>query len=266
MDKRINLELRGKQPSEVKELDLSGCKSDIEFEGLTEKFINLEFLDISNCNITSLKDFPKLQNLRKIDLTGNRLCKNLEPLRECTNLQHIILSSNRIKDLSVFEPLKSLMHLSHLELSLDNIDGINIVEARAKLFGVLPSLQYLDQSDIDGNDEEEESQVNGILGNEGDDDEDGDDELDIEEEEDDSENESEEGEEEPESGLDTLYSSINHEEDEEEDDDDFNGTDASDEDEGEEHDEEPVESTRGKFTESTRGKKRRLDDEGEGGV
>jgi len=257
MDKRINLELRGQHPSEAKELDLSGCKNVVEFEGLTEEFTSLEVLDVSNSNIASLEGFPKLPNLRRIDLSKTRICKNFEPLLVCTNLQHISLNGNRIKDFSVFEPLKSLVHLTHLEFGLE--------ECRPKIFEVLPHLQFVDGDDIDGNAEEDETQMNGTMGTEAEDDEDGDDELDIEEEEEDSEEDSDEGEEEVGSGLDTLYTSVNREEDEE-DEDNFNGSDASDEDEGDEENREPTESTRGKVTESTRGKKRRFDEEGEGGV
>ena len=51
---------------QVKELDLSGCKTGGEIEGLTEEFESLEFLDINNCNITNIKSFPTLPNLRKL--------------------------------------------------------------------------------------------------------------------------------------------------------------------------------------------------------
>ena len=52
-------------------MDLSGCKTLGEIEGLTEEFTSLEMLDISNSNITTLKNFPKLQNLRKVGILAN---------------------------------------------------------------------------------------------------------------------------------------------------------------------------------------------------
>ena len=58
---------------QLKELDLSGCKTLGEIEGLTEEFTSLEMLDISNSNITTLKNFPKLPNLRKVSISRGHL-------------------------------------------------------------------------------------------------------------------------------------------------------------------------------------------------
>ena len=113
---------------QLKELDLSGCKTGGEIEGLTEEFESLEVLDFSNSNITTLKTFPKLPNLRKVwrndvqymiflrgfvfqlDFSGNRLSKGLENLKECTNLKHLIISGNRIREMEVLEPLVSFLY------------------------------------------------------------------------------------------------------------------------------------------------------------
>ena len=164
----------------LKELDLSGCKTMGEISGLTEEFVILELLDLSNSNLTTLKTFPKLPNLRKIDLNGNRLSKGLEHLKDCTNLKHIIINGNRFRDLEVLEPLKSLEHLTHLEVGLDNfLDSLfTIEERRMKVFETFQGLQYLDTFDIDGNDEDEDDDglplSNGIAKSR---DSDGDDEL-----------------------------------------------------------------------------------------
>lgn len=250
MDKRINLELRGRQPSKLKELDLSGCKTGGEIEGLTEEFESLEVLDFSNSNITTLKTFPKLPNLRKLDFSGNRLSKGLENLKECTNLKHLIISGNRIREMEVLEPLKSLEHLTHLEIGLDSWDpSFEQTQMRMKIFEMLPSLQYLDQTDIDGNDEEDDE---GILnGKVLDDVSDGDDELEDEEGEEDEEDD-EESEEEEDDGnnIRALYDNGVVLQDDD-DDEDYN-EDASDDEEEEDEDPEPEQSTRGK--------KRKLDD------
>merc|ERR1719458_2358567 len=229
MDKRINLELRGRQPAEVRDLDLSGVKTggDIDIECFTSEFANLETLDLSNSTITNLRGFPKL---KKLDLSYNRLSRGPEILKECPNLTQISLQNNKIKELEVLEPLGHLKHLTHLELGLgDELPAE--VGYRAKVFSMIPSLLYLDQEDIDGNVEEDE-------------------EAEVEDEEE--ESDVEEG---VTSGLDTLYPNsglLNHqdygEEEEEEE--------GSDEDEDlEDSEEEEIESTRGKRspTESTRG-------------
>jgi len=253
------LELRGRQPVEVKLLDLSGCKTGGDMVGLTDEYVNLESLDLSNSYITSLKTFPKLKTLKKVDLSGNRLTKGLEYLTECTNLNHIIINNNRFKELEVMEPLKSLPSLTHLELG-NSFPNLTSEEYKRKMFEMLPSLKYLDQEDQDGNMEDEEDvHVNGNgVADDDDDLEDGDDELEDEEAELEDEEESDVDEVTP--GLETMFQTPILNEDEEESEDD----DASEEDEElDDSEEEEVESTRGKRspTESTRGKKRKLDDE-----
>lgn len=262
MDKRIHLELRGRQPHEVKDLDLSACKSGGDILGLTDEFTNLETLDLSNSTITNLKAFPKLENLKKVDLSGNRLSKGLESLADCTNLRHLTINNNKIKELDVLEPLKSLQHLTHLELGLEPPPhNLTKEECRTKIFEILPSLQYLDQEDIDGNeDEDDEEHVNGNgVAEEDDDLDDGDDELDDEEAEVEDEEESEGEVETP--GLETLYQTAVLNDDEDDDEEDYDDEDLSEEEESDEE----QESTRGKRspTESTAGKtgkKRRLEE------
>merc|ERR1711953_644424 len=106
MDNRIGLELRGKKKSEVTQLDLSGCNTGGEIVGLTEEFSALEQLDLQNASLTNIKLFPKLQNLKKLDLSGNRLSKGLEGLKDCPSLKSLSLSNNKFKEISTLEPLK----------------------------------------------------------------------------------------------------------------------------------------------------------------
>lgn len=54
MDKRIELELRGRDPSEVTELNLDNCRA-TAVTGLTEEFRSLETLSMINVGLTSLK-------------------------------------------------------------------------------------------------------------------------------------------------------------------------------------------------------------------
>lgn len=54
MDKRIELELRGRDPSEVTELNLDNCRA-TSVSGLTEEFKSLETLSMINVGLTSLK-------------------------------------------------------------------------------------------------------------------------------------------------------------------------------------------------------------------
>ena len=103
----------------VRDLDLSGVKTggDIDIECFTSEFANLETLDLSQSTLTNLRGFPKLKNLKKLELSCNRLSRGLEILKECPNLTQIILNSNKIKELEVLEPLGHLKHLTHLEVN-----------------------------------------------------------------------------------------------------------------------------------------------------
>jgi len=262
MDKRIHLELRGRAISEVKHLEINGCQTGGEFEGLTNDFVNLETLDLANSNLTNLKGFPKLKNLKKLDLSGNRLARGLEPLKECTNLTHILLNGNNIKRLEELECLKSLQKLKHLEIALSSTLGLDLLIYRAKVFSMLPNLQYLDQVDIDGNEEDEDEDELVHNGHNGIEDSDGDDELEDEEGVEDEE----ESEVEDTPGLDSLYNNSSILQDEGE---DYEDEDASEDDDDldDSEEEEVVQSTTGKRSPTEggkgkgKGKKRKLEDE-----
>ena len=228
MDVRIGLELRGKKKSEITELDLSNCKTGGEIDGLNEDFSSLETLDLQNASLTNIKLFPKLATLKKLDLSGNRLSKGLEVLKDCPNLESLSLTNNKFKEFESLQPLADLK-LTHLDL-----DGNEFPESkeefRKKVFQLLPNLAILDGADKDG-----------VEANSDDDDDDDDveDDEDIEEEEDDEE-ESEEEEDGP--GLSALYDKSANLDDDDEDDYDGEGAegeDSADEDVEDEEEETP---------------------------
>ncbi|KAH9640405.1 hypothetical protein HF086_018071 [Spodoptera exigua] len=105
MEKRVALELRGRNPSQVKELNLDNCRS-TAIVGLTDEYINLENLSLNNVGLTSLKGFPKLPKLRKLELSDNRISNGLNFLNGCKKLTHLNLSGNKIKDLDTLKPLE----------------------------------------------------------------------------------------------------------------------------------------------------------------
>jgi len=227
MDVRIGLELRGKKKEEVKELDLSNCKTGGEIDGLNEEFSALEQLDLQNASLTNIKLFPKLAQLKKLDLSGNRLSKGLEHLKDCPNLSSLSLVNNKFKDL---ETLKPLIDLKITNLDLDGNEFPEPKdEFRKKVFEMLPSLLLLDGANKDG--EEDNS-----------DDED-DDEEDGEEEEDES-GDDEESDDEDGPGLSALYdNTANLDEDDEA---DYEGGEAEESgDEDEDDDEEEVQQRQG---------------------
>ncbi|XP_012623805.1 acidic leucine-rich nuclear phosphoprotein 32 family member A isoform X1 [Microcebus murinus] len=227
----------------VKELVLDNCRSNEgKIEGLTDEFEELEFLSTINVGLTSVANLPKLNKLKKLELSDNRISGGLEVLAEkCPNLTHLNLSGNKIKDLSTIEPLKKLENLKSLDLF--NCEVTNLNDYRENVFKLLPQLTYLDGYDRDDKeapDSDAEGYVEGLDDEEEDEDEEEyDEDAQVVEDEED-EDEEEEGEEEDVSG------------EEEEDEEGYN--------DGEVDDEEDEED----LGEEERGQKRKREPEDEG--
>ncbi|XP_033339382.1 acidic leucine-rich nuclear phosphoprotein 32 mapmodulin [Megalopta genalis] len=169
MEKRIELEKRGRTPGEIKELVLDNCRSTY-IVGLTDEFAALESLSLINVGLTSLKGFPKLSSLRKLELSDNRISGGLNLLQSSPKLTHLNLSGNKIKDLDTLQPLKEFKNLKNLDLF--NNEMTNLDNYREKVFSLIPSLQYLDGFDIHDREaddtEEEDDEVNGNEDGDGD--------------------------------------------------------------------------------------------------
>lgn len=221
MKKRVSLELRHRSPAEVQELVLDNCRSsDGKIEGITEEFSNLELLSLINVGLTSVADIPKLDKLKKLELSDNRISGGLEVLAErLVNLTHLNLSGNKFKDLSTLEPLKKLPHLKSLDLF--NCEVTNLGDYRDSIFTLLPQLTYLDGYDVedveasdsdgegDGVDDEEEGESDEFSEEEEDDEED----VVAEDDDDDDSGDDEDG------GVNGEVDSEEDDEDEEEEDD-----------------------------------------------
>ena len=91
---------------QIKELNLDNCRS-ANIVGLDDSFVNLEMLSMINIGLTSLKGFPKLPNLRRLELSDNRISTGLNYLQGSSNLEYLNLCGNRLKDLESLEPLVS---------------------------------------------------------------------------------------------------------------------------------------------------------------
>lgn len=195
MRKRIDLELRGKDPQTIKELNLDSCRGQ-QLDGLTDQFKNLEILSLINVGLTTLKGFPKLTNLRKLELSDNRLYNGLDNLLSCTSLTHLNLSGNKIKDLEELTPLAKLVNLRNVDLF--NCEVTKIDNYRENVFKLLPTLKFLDGFD-QNEQEDDEDELDGREGSDDEEDEtgefyeeNGDEEDDDEEDDDDDDDEDEE--------------------------------------------------------------------------
>ncbi|XP_029622184.1 acidic leucine-rich nuclear phosphoprotein 32 family member B isoform X4 [Salmo trutta] len=176
----------------VRELVLDNCRSNEgKIEGLTEEFVNLEFLSLINVGLLSVSNLPRLGKLKKLELSDNRISGGLDVLAEkLPNLTHLNLSGNKLKDISTLEPLKKLDSLKSLDLF--NCEVTNLNDYRESVFKLLPQLTYLDgydvedreAADVDGVDDDDEGGAKDEDGEEEDFDEE-DDEVSGDEEEED---------------------------------------------------------------------------------
>lgn len=126
---------------QITELILDNCRS-TNIEGLTDSFTALEVLSLINVGLTSLKNFPKLPALRKLELSDNRISNGVSHLAGSPKLTHLNLSGNRIKDFDELKPLKELENLEVLDLFNNEVTATE--NYRDKIFELIPSLKYLD--------------------------------------------------------------------------------------------------------------------------
>ncbi|KAI7695232.1 hypothetical protein SSS_05906 [Sarcoptes scabiei] len=161
MEKRIELEKRGQTCDQIKELNLDNCRSPT-IVGLDDSFVNLESLSMINSGLVSLKGFPNLPNLKRLELSDNKISNGLNHLKGSPNLEYLNLCGNKIKDFETLEPLKELKKLEILDLF--NCEVTEIPDYRKKVFEMLPNLNYLDGYDRDNKeieDEEEDDDAGG---------------------------------------------------------------------------------------------------------
>jgi len=170
MEREIQLQVNNVDPSEVEELVLdnwNGEQLSLEHKQLLERYNNLDFLSLSGCGLRSLKNFPELPNLIKLDLTHNDLSGELQSISHLPELMQVCLNSNRIATLQELEPLKPLENL--ISLDLDQNPVCELPEFRKKVFKILPQLKLLDDLNSEGEEgplfsEEEEDQDEEDLG------------------------------------------------------------------------------------------------------
>ena len=128
------IRLTGSSESES-ELDLTGIESIATLESLyiwgfesinLEKLKNavqLTYLDVRRCNITSLNGLEDLTNLKTLNLNNNQI-SDLRPLSGLTNLMHLYLSNNNITTLSGLENLTSLTYLNVYDNQITTLAGL----------------------------------------------------------------------------------------------------------------------------------------------
>lgn len=166
MEKRIELERRARKANQITELNLDNCRS-TSIVGLTDEYTALESLSLINVGLTTLKGFPKLPNLKKLELSDNRISSGLNYLHTSPKLQYLNLSGNKIKDLDALKPLEEFKHLAVLDLF--NNEATQTENYRDKIFEMLPSLKFLDgfdSNDVEAPSEGDDEEENGNYSDE----------------------------------------------------------------------------------------------------
>ena len=132
---------------------MDSCRA-LQLDGLSSEFTSLEVLSLINVGLTTLKGFPKLPSLKKLELSDNRIHGGLDNLMSSPNLTHLNLSGNKIKDLDELAPLSGIANLRNLDLF--NCEVTKLEMYRDKVFKLLPNLKYLDGFDQNEQEDEED--------------------------------------------------------------------------------------------------------------
>jgi hypothetical protein len=142
---RIRAVVQDKDPSQVSQLILDGCIStEIFAHGTITPFVNMKHLSLNSSKIKSLRNFPCLRNLEKLELSDNQIATGLNSLciAQLDKLSDLDLSHNTIKYIGEVLSLKELPGLRSLDLSGCMVT--NTPDYRETVFSHIPDLEILD--------------------------------------------------------------------------------------------------------------------------
>ncbi|KAF8764151.1 double-stranded RNA-specific editase 1-like isoform X2 [Argiope bruennichi] len=141
MDQKIQTVLDGRNPEEFTEVNLDNSAGPSKLQ-LLQQFCNVEHLSLKNCSIANLKGFPKLPNLKKLDLSSNKISSTLFFLNGCPQLTYLDLSNNKIKDIIALKALGKLKKLQSLKFV--GCEITQVPEYRKRVFHIVKNLKNLD--------------------------------------------------------------------------------------------------------------------------
>lgn len=174
----------GKAKGEIEELILDGWECSeltLSDKSLLEEFTELEFLSMNNCGLTSLRNFPTLPQLLKLDLNGNKLVAGLGQLETLQNLMQLGLADNGIKDIGEVDALERMPALLVLDTTncpvsaepgyrehvFSKLDGLNVLNGADEDGKEISEGEYdsvIDEEDLDSEfDSESDSSDSGVL-------------------------------------------------------------------------------------------------------
>lgn len=89
-----------------------------------ENCTNLRFLHETIQNIADISLLSNLVQLEVLELSQNRVIKDITPLKNLTNLKNLDLQANMVEDISVLENLKHLTYLNLIDNSIKSLAPI----------------------------------------------------------------------------------------------------------------------------------------------
>lgn len=152
MESVIKEQLEVEDSRDEHDLVLSDWKGESireEEKKLLEEFTELEFISFRGCGLSSLKNFPRLPALKKLDLGENSLVGPFDVLRGLPGLIEICLDNNEVTSLEALEPFRTLADL--ISLDLENNPLADEENYREQVFKMFPNLEALDRIDQEGN-------------------------------------------------------------------------------------------------------------------
>ena len=148
-----------------------------DIEGL-DGFVNLKTLSLIKCGIVNVADLPNLPELRKLNLSQNRIATGLSTVaKKCPKLEQLIVCDNpKLTKVEEFKALTDLKHLQRIDAEGCNFEDEEHVST---IFAMFPEGQM---QNVDGYNEKGEEVYS-------DSEDDSEDEEDEEEDRDDAEDE-----------------------------------------------------------------------------
>jgi len=129
-------------PIKERELDLRGNKiAVIENLGATQD--QYDSIDLTDNEITKLEGFPQLNRIRTLLVSNNRIARIANNLGEqLPNMETLVLSNNKLQNLTDIDPLAELPNLRRLSLLENTISKKQ--HYRLYIIHKLPKLKLLD--------------------------------------------------------------------------------------------------------------------------
>ena len=106
--------------TELKSLDISGCRFSPSELRVLEKLPNLQKLVLSNCALSTIADLENLTGLTYLDVSNNTI-RNLEPLMGMSEMKELYLQLNAVTSLDI---LAYMYNLEKLDISFNSVSSL----------------------------------------------------------------------------------------------------------------------------------------------